>query len=529
LLRSFHAARHREQASEVFIVPIRLKLVLAFNVFLVVLAAIGLLTYWQLHRAQESTEEVKSRSIVRAEHSAHIPQELGRLRSLELAYTLESDPLVRRETGDQLTSTRRSIEEHIAEYKKTFTDEPAPPAASQFEQEYESYLTVHENILRLADEGAEEEAMALHIASGGEFQGLTDTAHTMRHNAHEDAVSLTGEAASLIKRTQYVIIGGLLATALLIFAIGHPLASYINNRLRSLLDATERVGRGELDQSVDTTGRDEFAALAQAFDRMVDSLRSARDEVSGLHTQTQKMWEERITLLQERMTQVVKAQEEERERVARELHDQAGQTLTALQLGLSHIEASGPTDEIKQTAASLRQLALETMHIIRNLALDLRPSALDELGLPDALQHFTETFAGRTSIRAKVEVSGSPRRLPAETEVSLFRITQEALTNVAKHAEADLVTVRLAFNGSSVRLTIEDDGVGFDVQRALGAEQRKSLGLVGMQERCHLIGGQLQIRSRPGKGTSLVIKVSQVAGKEPPAQKVPAKVRQARG
>jgi signal transduction histidine kinase len=506
--------------------PIRLKIVLAFNVFLVALIAIGVLTYWQLDRSKDKSEEVNSRSIVRAEHAAHIPQELGKLRSLELAYTLESDPPERSETGDQLTAARDGIEGHIAEYKETFTGEPAPPAVSQFEQDYESYLAVQERILRLTDEGAEEEALAEHVASIGEFQGLTDAAHDLRHNAYEDAESTTDEATSLIGQTQYIIGGGLLVVALLIFAIGHPLGSYINNRLRSLLDATERVSRGELDQSVGTSGRDEFAALAQAFDRMVDSLRLARDQVAELHTQALAMGEERIALLRQRMTQVVKAQEEERQRVARELHDQAGQTLTALQLGLSHIEASGPTDEIKRTAASLRQLALETMHMIRNLALDLRPSALDELGLPDALQYFTETFASRTGIPAKLKVSGSPRRLPAETEVSLFRITQEALTNVAKHADAEQVTVQFAFNSSSVRLTIKDDGVGFDVQRALGAELRKSLGLVGMQERCHLIGGELQIQSRPGKGTRLVIKVSPAADQGTPAKIEPSNLRQ---
>ncbi len=509
--------------------PIRLKLVLAFNIFLLVLAAIGFVAYWQLHRAEESTNEVNSQSIVRAEHATHIPEGLLLLRSQELSYIGGSDPLERREIRNELTVTRADLDEHLAGYEETFGDEQTPPAVSQLRQDYESYLTVHENILRLADEGSEVEALALHAASISEFQALTDTAHTMRHIAFEDSESLSGDAVSLINKTQLLIIGGLLAAAALIFAVGHPLATYINNRLRSLLDATERVSRGELDRSIGTAGRDEFAALAQAFDRMVESLRSARDEVAALHTQALAMWEERITLLQERMTQVVKAQEEERERVARELHDQAGQTLTALQLGLSHIEASGPTPEIQRTAASLRQLALEAMHIIRNLALDLRPSALDELGLPDALQYFTETFAGRTGISAKVEVSGSPKRLPAETEVSLFRIAQEALTNVAKHADADLVTVRLAFNSSKVRLTVHDDGAGFDVQRALGAERRKSLGLVGIQERCRLIGGELQIRSRPGKGTTLVISVSPTAGEESREEMKPSKLRPAAG
>jgi methyl-accepting chemotaxis protein len=235
-----------DRASGCVTVPIRLKLVLAFNIFLAVLAAIGFLTYLQLDRSKDISEEVGSRSIVWVEHAAHIPEELGRLRSLELAYILESDPLERSETNDQLTATRRGIDTHTAEYEGTFAEEPAPPAVSQFKQEYDSYLAVHERILRLTDEGDGEEALALYGASNSDFQRLADIAHSLRHMGYEDAGATTGEAISLVSQTQYVIIGGLLAAALLIFAIGHPLSAYISNRLRSLLDATEQVSRGEL-------------------------------------------------------------------------------------------------------------------------------------------------------------------------------------------------------------------------------------------------------------------------------------------
>ncbi len=230
------------------------------------------------------------------------------------------------------------------------------------------------------------------------------------------------------------------------------------------------------------------------------------------------MHEERISLLQDRMAQVVKAQEGERQRVARELHDQAGQTLTALQLGLSQMEGSGPTPDVQEEAAALRRLALEAMRIIRNLTLDLRPSALDELGLPLALRDYTETYTDRTGIPVDLTVTGAPQRLPAETEVTLFRIVQEALTNVAKHAQASQARVTLALENPVVTLTIEDDGVGFDVARALGAEQRRSLGLIGMQERCRLIGGELQIWTSPGEGTRLVITVPPAAAAAAPAE-----------
>ena len=486
---------------------IRWKLVLAFNVFLAALAILGYFTYSQLDRSKEISERVGSRSIARVEDAAHLAEEFGRLRSLGLAFVLESDPLEREKRRDQLTASLDGIDTHIAGYEQTFTEESAPEGLFQFKEEYRAYLTAQDGMLALADEGRGQEALALYGASSGDFQALTDIAHTLRHSAFEDAEAATDEAGSLINRTQYMIMGGLLAAALLIFAIGHPSSIYINNRLRALLEGTKRVSRGELEQPVGVTGRDEFGALAEAFDAMVVSLRSAREELTTLHSEAMGMQEERIGLLQDQVTKVVKAQEEERQRVSRELHDQAGQALTALQLGLSRIEAAGPTPEMREEAASLRQLALEAMHIIRNLALDLRPSALDELGLPAALKDYVQTFASRTGIEARLEVSGKKRRLPAEAEVTLFRILQEGLTNVAKHSRANVVLVTLAFEDSHVSLAIEDDGVGFDADRALGAEQRKSLGLIGMRERSHLLGGELHIGSRPSEGTKLVMTV----------------------
>lgn len=503
----------------------RFKLILAFNLFLAALAVLGYFTYSQLDRSKDLSDSVSSRIITRMEHAGHLAQELDRLRSLELAYILESDPQERGKTGDQLAASLDSIDTRLAGYEETFTEEPTPRDLMRLEEDYEAYLIVHARILGLTDEGRGQEALSLHSASSSDFQALTYTAHTLWHAGFEDAEAATGEAGTLITRTQYTVIGGLLAAALLIFAIGHPSSIYINNRLRALLEGTKRVSSGEFDQPIGATSGDEFQALAKAFNGMVDSLRSARDEVISLHAQTLALQEERIAFLQDRMALVVKAQENERQRVARELHDQAGQTLTALQLGLSQIEASGPTLEVQEKAASLRQQALEAMQIIRNLARDLRPSALDELGLAVALKDYTKTYSSRTDIPVELKLFGTPRRLSAETEVTLFRIAQEGLTNVAKHAQASLATVTLAFHTSTVKLTIEDDGAGFDAERALGLEQRKSLGLIGMQERGHLIGAVLQIWSRPGKGTRLVISVPSAASEASPPERELSKPR----
>jgi signal transduction histidine kinase len=498
-------------------VSIRLKLVLAFNVFLFALAVLGYFAYSQLDRSRDLSERASSSTIVRTEHAAHLAEELGRVRSLALAYILESDPAERKETGDQLKATLGGVDTHIADYEQTFADEPLPEDLLRFEQEVTAYLAVQEGMLLVADEGRRQDALAFYTTSDADFQEATGVAHDLRHAAYDDAAATTSEATSLISRTQYILIGGLLAAALLIFAIGHPSSIYISNRVRALLQATRRVSRGDLDESIGVNGGDEFGALAGAFDGMVGSVRSARDEVSRLHREALAMREERIDILQDQMNQVVKAQEEERHRVARELHDQAGQALTALQMGLSRLEAAGPTPQTQEQAASLRGLALEAMQIIRNLALDLRPSALDELGLAVALKDYVDTFAKRTGIEARLDVSGNKQRLAAETEITLFRITQEGLTNVAKHAQASLVTVTLAFNDAHVSLAIEDDGVGFDARRALGAERRKSLGIIGMRERSHLLGGELHVGSGPREGTRLVITVPLEAQKPVPS------------
>jgi signal transduction histidine kinase len=488
-------------------VSIRLKLVIAFNIFLAALAVLGFLTYSQLDRSKDISERASARTVARVEHAAHLAQEAGRARSLSLAYILESDPAEQKETGDQLTAVVDGIDGHLVEYEKTFADEPVPEDLQRFEQEFTAYLAVQERMLLAADEGRGQDALALYATSEAALQSASEVAHDIRHAAYEDAQAATSDATSLISRTQYILIGGLLAAALLIFAIGHPSSIYISNRVRALLEATRRVSRGDLDESIAVDGRDEFGALAKAFDGMVGSLRAASDDVSRLHREALAMREERIDILQDQMTKVVKSQEEERHRVARELHDQAGQALTALQMGLSRLEAAGPTPQTREQAASLRALALEAMEIIRNLALDLRPSALDELGLAVALKDYVDTFARRTGIEAHLDVSGNEQRLPAETEITLFRITQEGLTNVAKHARASLVTVTLAFNDAHLGLVIEDDGVGFDTRRALGAERRRSLGIIGMRERSHLIGGELNVESRPSQGTRLVITV----------------------
>jgi signal transduction histidine kinase len=197
---------------------------------------------------------------------------------------------------------------------------------------------------------------------------------------------------------------------------------------------------------------------------------------------------------------VIDAQELERRRLARELHDETGQALTSILLGLKAIRAAGSDEEAERAEAELRELVVQALQDVRSLAVELRPSALDDFGLVPALERLAQTFAERSGIAAGVEANLGEERLPAETETVLYRLVQEALTNVIKHAAAARVSIVLTRRGGGVSAVIEDDGRGFSVDGV----RDDALGLVGMRERIALLGGTLAVESAAGEGTALV-------------------------
>jgi signal transduction histidine kinase len=210
----------------------------------------------------------------------------------------------------------------------------------------------------------------------------------------------------------------------------------------------------------------------------------------------------------ELLHRIVSAQEAERQRVARELHDETGQALIALALGLK-----GTIETIKvnpaQAACQLEELRLETgeaLDALRRLVVDLRPSQLDDLGLAAALRWYVEDFGDRFPVRASLTLHGAPRRLAPDVESVLFRIAQESLINVGKHASAQSVRVDLTFEDELVTLEVTDDGVGFDPDAALKApSHREAWGLLGMRERADLVGGRFRVLSQPDRGAKVIV------------------------
>jgi two-component system, NarL family, sensor histidine kinase UhpB len=260
-----------------------------------------------------------------------------------------------------------------------------------------------------------------------------------------------------------------------------------------------------LERTVDKVAAGSLSARAQKVlfrdpdvERLGDTLNSMLD-VLAQHRQ----------LLQKMSEQVLAAQEDERKRIARELHDETAQALTTLLIRLKILEKARTEGEMRGQIDELRELTAQTLEAVRKLAVELRPATLDDLGLLAALEAYTESYRSRMPVRVTFSADGfedRDRRLEPEIELVLYRVVQEALTNVAKHADAQDVYVRLSRGEQEVLAMVADDGQGFRVAEMMRSRER-GLGLFGMQERLALVGGQLVIDSAPGQGTRVHARV----------------------
>ncbi len=203
------------------------------------------------------------------------------------------------------------------------------------------------------------------------------------------------------------------------------------------------------------------------------------------------------------LRRVVDAQELERARLARELHDETGQALTSILLGLKHLDDVVETDEAREATVSIRELVAATLQDVRRLAVELRPSALDDFGLVPAVERLATNLSEQSDLVVDLEARLGDHRLPPEAETALYRIVQEGLTNVVKHAAARRVSITLVRKDAAAVVVIEDDGRGFDPE----AVRAGALGFTGMRERVELVGGRLTVETSPGAGTTLVAEV----------------------
>ena len=229
--------------------------------------------------------------------------------------------------------------------------------------------------------------------------------------------------------------------------------------------------------------------------QVLDSLEQVLDEARGYHARLQQM-----------SSQVLTAQEAERKRIARELHDDTAQALTSILIRLRLLERSSEDEDIRRNVEELRELTGGALDAVRRMAVDLRPAELDHLGLVPALRAYAEKFSQARPIDARVRVEGLKRRLPAAMELVLYRVAQEALTNIAKHSGARSAEVVLARKRGVVTLTVRDNGKGFYPENVSTADG-SGLGLFGMRERLALVRGIVEVESSPGGGTTITARI----------------------
>lgn len=316
------------------------------------------------------------------------------------------------------------------------------------------------------------------------------------------------------RREQILLFGfGLVAAALVVNLTVHRL---VVGRLERIIAVVHAFGRGDFGQRAGNESQDEVGELAGALNRMAQGMeekvaleRELRDRSAELASLYETL-QEKEARRRELLGKTINAQEEERKRLARELHDELAQALTVLIMRLEVLEEQVSPGQValKQELARTRALTAQTLEETRQLILDLRPTMLDDLGLIPAIRWYAEMHLESLGVEVSLETSGARRRLPQTVETALFRIVQEAINNIARHAGARHVEIHLVFEDDGVTACVEDDGRGFDPVKALrGEDKPRGMGLLGMQERIDLLGGELKVDTAPGAGTRIVIKV----------------------
>jgi signal transduction histidine kinase len=311
-----------------------------------------------------------------------------------------------------------------------------------------------------------------------------------------------------------------LLTVIVAVLLAWGAAQSVRRPVERLTRDARRLARGELDQPIAPAGADEIGQLAAALEAMRQALAHAFTDVSTLNAELERRVEDRTrelsslyAALQEHderrgqlLRKVIAAQEEERKRLARELHDETSQQLTALAMQLEMLapELRKPVNIARLDEA--RGLVSGMVDDLHRVIYDLRPSMLDDLGLLPAIRWFAERRLAPRGIAVRFEFPEAPLDLPPEARTAVYRVVQEALTNVERHAQAETVMVACSVGEDQLVIEVEDDGAGFDPeQMQQPRETGQGLGLLGMRERLSLLGGTCEVESQPGQGTRVVV------------------------
>lgn len=318
------------------------------------------------------------------------------------------------------------------------------------------------------------------------FEGRVGTARLglSDHQVIDTINAITGQ---LLLTTVMVSVIGITAAVFLTWVLTRPILE--------LVDATETIGGGDFTYRARRWADDEIGKLTDAFNVMIEALGKAEAERA-----------EREQMRVQYVHGVIAAQEDERRRIARELHDSTSQSLTSLIIGLKTLEGSCQQCRKQDHVIELRSIAGQTLDDVHALSIQLRPSVLDDLGLPEAIRRHVADCRKRYPLEIDLAITGlDDVRLPSEIETALYRIIQEGLTNIVRHAEARTASIFIEYSGDKVLAVIEDDGKGF--QPAVDRQQDGHLGLYGIKERAELLSGKVEIESHIDHGTSLYIEI----------------------
>jgi two-component system, NarL family, sensor histidine kinase UhpB len=326
----------------------------------------------------------------------------------------------------------------------------------------------------------------------------------------------------LIANTLIVVFGAITGTSLTLSWAGETSNAFELVTLFALIGAVISIAvnwivlraafqpLSELERTVDEVRQGNFSVRARPVGMPDPNIDTLTDTLNGMLDTVQAYREQLHNL----SMQVVNAQEEERKRIARELHDDTAQVLTAQLLRLKTLEAIGqPLDH--EQLQQLIEMTAEALEDVRHMAHELRPPSIDDLGLQASLESLAAQYRERFGLPVRFTSYGVKRRLPDGIEIAIYRIVQESLTNVAKHSSATSAQVTIGVEPNEVWARIQDEGCGFE-PKSIPIRQGSGLGLFGMQERASLFGGRLMIDSRPGHGTTVYVRIPlPVIGTEP--------------
>jgi signal transduction histidine kinase len=300
------------------------------------------------------------------------------------------------------------------------------------------------------------------------------------------------EATSRVEVNEHVekVLVWVLLVLLLGLVIAYAWTSFLTNPVSQLSRAVRVIGKGNFEWKAPVWARDEIGDLGTAFNEMSAEL------------QHKEMMREQL------LAKIMSTQEDERKRISRELHDETSQALASLKVGLRLVEDLADPVQIKEKLTELRALVAHTLENVHQIAVELRPNLLDDVGLVAAVRGYVEEYSAKMRIKIDFHASNvKEKHLSAEVRMTVYRVIQEALTNIAKHAEASNVSVILRSRNSSLIIIVEDNGKGFDTNHVLDSYDGKRLGLFGMYERAALVGGNLTIESYPDIGTTVFFQV----------------------